>query len=67
MRVKYLPVAEGRRLHIEVFPNFSASGSLTVKEMKRKGCLGKQCRHLQKNEQHEYWKQRELAKARKEK
>lgn len=40
-------------------------GSLTVKEMKRKGCLGKQCRHLQKNEQHEYWRQRELAKARK--
>lgn len=29
--------------------------------------LGKQCWHLQKNEQHEYWKQRELAKARKEK
>lgn len=28
MRVKYLPVAEGRRLHIEAFPNFSASGSI---------------------------------------
>ena len=40
-------------------------GSLPVKQMKRKGCLGKQCRHLQKNEQHEYWRQRELAKARK--
>ena len=34
MRVKYLPVAEGRRLHIEVFPNFSASGS--IKGMKDK-------------------------------
>ena len=42
-------------------------GALTVKEMKRKGCLGKQCWHLQKNEQHEYWRQRELAKVRKEK
>lgn len=41
-------------------------GALTVKEMKRKGCLGKQCWHLQKNEQHEYWKQRALQKARKE-
>ena len=26
------------------------NGSLTVKEMKKKGCLGKQCHHLQKNE-----------------
>lgn len=34
MRVKYLPVAEGRRLHIENFPNFSASGS--VRGMKEK-------------------------------
>lgn len=34
MRVKYLPVAEGWRLHIEAFPNFSASGS--VKGMKDK-------------------------------
>ena len=34
MRVKYLPVAEGRRLHIEAFPNFSASGS--IKGMKDK-------------------------------
>lgn len=31
MRVKYLPVAEGRRLHIEAFPNFSASGSIKDK------------------------------------
>lgn len=34
MRVRYLPVAEGRRLHIDLFPNFSASGS--VKGMKEK-------------------------------
>jgi hypothetical protein len=34
MRVRYLPVAEGRRLHIDAFPNFSASGS--VKGMKEK-------------------------------
>lgn len=24
------------------------NGSLTVKEMKKKGCLGKQCHHLRK-------------------
>ena len=42
------------------------NGSLTVKEMKKKGCLGKQCHHLQKNEQHEYWNQRQIMKARKE-
>lgn len=42
------------------------NGSLTVKEMKKKGCLGKQCHHLQKNEQHEYWDQRQIMKARKE-
>lgn len=34
MRVKYLPVAEGRALNIDQFPNFSASGS--VKGMKEK-------------------------------
>lgn len=34
MRVRYLPVAEGIRLHIDAFPNFSASGS--VKGMKEK-------------------------------
>ena len=41
------------------------NGSLTPKEIKRKGCLGKQCRHLVKNEEHEYWKQRERDKQRK--
>ena len=34
MRVRYLPIAEGRRLHIDEFPNFSASGS--IKGMKEK-------------------------------
>lgn len=29
MRVKYLPVAEGKRVHIDAFPNFSATGSVT--------------------------------------
>jgi hypothetical protein len=42
------------------------NGSLTVKEMKKKGCLGKQCHHLRKNKQHEYWNQRLIMKARKE-
>ena len=32
--------------------------SMTVKQMKAKGCLQKQCWHLVKNEQHQYWKQR---------
>ncbi len=34
MRVKYLPVADGRRLGIEQFPNFSVTGS--IKGMKEK-------------------------------
>lgn len=34
MRVRYLPVSEGKRFHIDAFPNFSASGS--VKGMKEK-------------------------------
>ncbi len=33
MRVKYLPVAEGRSMNIGQFPNFSRSGS--VKKMKK--------------------------------
>jgi hypothetical protein len=35
---------------------------MTVKQMKCKNCLGKQCWYLQKNEEHPYWKQREVAK-----
>lgn len=41
-------------------------GTLTVKEMKRKNCLGKQCKHLKRYEDHEYWKQRALNKDRKD-
>ena len=40
-------------------------GSLTVKEMKRKGCLGKQCWHLQKNEQHEILETKRIGKGQK--
>jgi hypothetical protein len=36
--------------------------SMTVKQMKAKGCLQKQCWHLVKNEQHQYWKHREYVK-----
>lgn len=35
---------------------------MTVKQMKCKNCLGKQCRHLVKNEDHQFWKQREVVK-----
>jgi hypothetical protein len=31
---------------------------MTVKQMKAKGCLQKQCWHLSKNEAHQYWQQR---------
>ena len=37
---------------------------VTVKQMKTKNCLGKQCNYLVKNETHEYWHQRELTKQR---
>ena len=36
--------------------------SMTVKQMRAKGCLQKQCWHLMKNEQHQYWRQREVTK-----
>lgn len=36
--------------------------SMTVKQMRAKGCLQKQCWHLVRNEQHQYWKQREAIK-----
>ena len=36
--------------------------SMTVKQMKAKGCLQKQCWHLVKNEKHQYWRQRESVK-----
>ena len=44
---------------------------MTVKQMKKKECLKKQCRHLLKNEEHPIWIQRlrikELRKMRKNK
>ena len=36
---------------------------VTVKQMKKKQCLQKQCRHLLKNENHQIWRQRERTKA----
>lgn len=36
--------------------------SMTVKQMRAKGCLQKQCRYFIKNEEHPYWKQRAKAK-----
>jgi len=35
---------------------------ITVKQMRCKNCLQKECRHLVKNEKHQYWRQRELTK-----
>lgn len=37
---------------------------LTVKQSRQHNCLQKQCRHLIKNENHPYWKQREITKQR---
>ena len=36
--------------------------SMTVKQMRCKNCLAKQCYYLVKNEDHQYWKQREMTK-----
>ena len=36
--------------------------NLTVKQIKHKECLGKQCWHLKKNENHDWWRQREVIK-----
>lgn len=38
--------------------------SMTVKQIRCKNCLGKECKHLQKNEKHSWWKQRDVAKER---
>lgn len=38
--------------------------SITVRQMRAKDCLRKQCKHLVKNEAHPYWKQREITKQR---
>ena len=36
--------------------------SMTVKQIRCKECLQKQCWHLVKNEEHQWWRQRELTK-----
>lgn len=36
--------------------------SMTVRQMKIKECLQKQCWHLDKNEEHPYWRQRDVMK-----
>jgi hypothetical protein len=35
---------------------------MTVKQMRCKDCLKKQCHYIVKNENHQYWKQREATK-----
>ncbi|MBR3646374.1 MAG: hypothetical protein IKN54_08135 [Lachnospiraceae bacterium] len=35
---------------------------LTKKQLKKKGCLGKQCRKLDKIKTHNYWEERQLKK-----
>lgn len=35
---------------------------MTVKQMKAKECLQKQCWHLARNEKHDYWRMRESMK-----
>ena len=35
---------------------------LTVKQVRQHNCLGKQCWYLKKNEQHAWWRQREIMK-----
>ena len=35
---------------------------MTAKQMKQKECLRKQCWHLVKNKNHQYWRQREAIK-----
>ena len=36
--------------------------SLTPKQIKCKNCLGKQCHYFVKNEEHDWWRQREVTK-----
>ena len=35
---------------------------MTVKQIKSKNCLGKNCWYLKKNESHDWWRQREVMK-----
>lgn len=37
---------------------------MTVKQIKCLNCLQKQCWHLERNEEHRWWEQRELTKER---
>ena len=37
-------------------------GSLSVRELRRKNCLGKQCRHFERNDSHPFWRERERIK-----
>lgn len=41
------------------------NAALTVKTLKKHECLGKQCNALKKYEDHDYWRQREVMRARK--
>lgn len=36
--------------------------AMTVRQIRCKNCLGKNCWHLQKNEAHDWWRQRETIK-----
>lgn len=38
------------------------SCSMTVKQMRAKECLQKECRHLVKNTSHQFWRQRDIVK-----
>ena len=38
---------------------------ITVRQLKAKKCLAKQCHYLERYEEHEYWHQRALQKANK--
>ena len=35
---------------------------MTVRQIRCRNCLGKQCWHLEKNEDHDWWRQREVTK-----
>jgi hypothetical protein len=39
---------------------------MTVKQIKGRECLKKQCWHLEKNESHQWWRQRDLTKQKRE-
>ena len=43
--------------NVVAYCKYHAAG-MTVKQMRCKNCLGKQCYHLIKNETHDYWRQR---------